>query len=364
MKHILFTKTIKYLALFYLIFSSLHFTVNHYLHQVGFRVNPNHDLRKLLDIYVLDWLIVVTFLSILSYYLERNKKLIDLNYRNILFHFLLALLLALIISFATNVLIYFFKQENRCEFDMKIAFYRAITVFPYNFLIYFGGLGIIYYDNFQRQKIYFKNRKSDYEKLLIEAQLSNLKAHIDPHFMFNTLNNISALIELNNNEAQKAVANLSYILRESIYKKPNELVTLKEDVVFLKKYIEIIKTRFQEDISLNLDIEDNAMNYKIPHFLIQPILENAIKHGYSLKHKKLIVSLNIFIDKNRLKIHLHNDGQPLDKSFNEIINLGKGISNTIKRLRIIFKDNFSFELDNVPNKTGVLFKLELPLIKV
>ncbi len=190
-----------------------------------------------------------------------------------------------------------------------------------------------------------KSRKQEIKNLQFEAskneiELKNLRAQINPHFLFNSLNSIKALIEIDKTEAKDAITKLSNLLRQSITLSKNRLITIKQELEVVETYIKLEKIRFEERIKVEFNIDHSVLNCKIPPLMIQTLVENAIKHGISKSLTGGIIRVNITNHKNIIKILIENTGT-LNISTKH---LGIGIENTKKRLRILFGKSAKFKI--------------------
>jgi len=181
-----------------------------------------------------------------------------------------------------------------------------------------------------------------YEASKNEIELKNLRAQINPHFLFNSLNSIKALVEIDKVEAKTAITQLSSLLRLSIHLSKSKLITLREEMELVDTYLKLEKIRFEERVKYHYSIEDATNSCMIPPLMIQTLVENAIKHGLS----KSIDGGEVFITskkyKENLLLEIKNTGVLKAKKDDE--SEGIGIKNTQKRLAILFGDKASFEI--------------------
>ena len=236
------------------------------------------------------------------------------------------------------------------------VFIRILYSFNFNFFIYFTMIAFVYaFFYFQKQRqdeIKTKELKSE----LLKAKLDALQYQLQPHFLFNAMNNISALIDLDKIKSQDAIANLGDLLRNTLQLNNVNKISVEEELSLVNKYIKIEKLRFGENLSVKVVCDDNLLHYHVPPLIIQPILENAIKHGYGIGYASLDVCIYISeIENIRLKILITNDGQPIDL---EILNNGTGIENIRSRLINIY-GNDTLTIWNENNKVNV--KMIIPL---
>jgi two-component system LytT family sensor kinase len=177
-----------------------------------------------------------------------------------------------------------------------------------------------------------------------QAQLDNLSAQLNPHFLFNSLNSIKSLVIENPDTARRAIDLLSDLLRSSLYEKEKDLISIKNELSLVYDYIELEKMRFEERLQLKTSIDESLLDFKIPTLSIQLLIENAIKHGIDLKIGGGIVVLNIIKKATNIHITVENPGKiNLNKS------AGLGLENLIKRLEIQYKGMASFSLKGKGN---------------
>jgi len=177
-----------------------------------------------------------------------------------------------------------------------------------------------------------------------QAQLDNLSAQLNPHFLFNSLNSIKSLVIENPNVARRAIDLLSDLLRSSLYEKDKDLITIKDELALVKDYIDLEKLRFEERLQLKTNIDDEVINYKIPTLSIQLLVENAIKHGIDLKVGGGIIYLKIKKKDSNIHITVENPGV-----INQNKSVGLGLENLKKRLEIQYKGKANFSLTETEN---------------
>lgn len=177
-----------------------------------------------------------------------------------------------------------------------------------------------------------------------QAQLDNLSAQLNPHFLFNSLNSIKSLVIENPNIARRAIDLLSDLLRSSLYEKDKDLISIKNELSLVYDYIELEKMRFEERLQLKTEIDEALINFKIPTLSIQLLIENAIKHGIDLKVGGGVVFLKIKKNNSNIHIRVENPGK-----INKNKSVGLGLENLKKRLEIQYKGEASFSLKEIDN---------------
>ena len=189
-----------------------------------------------------------------------------------------------------------------------------------------------------------------------QAQLDNLSAQLNPHFLFNSLNSIKSLVIENPNVARRAIDLLSDLLRSSLYEKDKDLISIKEELTLVNDYIELEKLRFEERLAIDISMDKTLDNFKIPTLSIQLLVENAIKHGIDSKIEGGIVSVTIKKDTKLVIIEVQNPG--MLNNTKKIA--GLGLKNLRERLAIQYKGKATFDLTEINNEF-VLAIITLPI---
>lgn len=209
-----------------------------------------------------------------------------------------------------------------------------------------------------------KSRKQEILHLKWEAskneiELKNLRAQLNPHFLFNSLNSIRALVGLNPSQAKTSVTQLSTLLRRSINLGKMKVIPLKEELELVKIYLELEQIRFEERLQTEFQIAPESLSCEIPPLMIQTIVENGIKHGISKSIEGGVIKVCSEIKDSGLEIKISNSGMLELNSETS----GIGISNSKKRLNLLFGANANFSIyqeeDEVIVKINIKYKEEL-----
>lgn len=228
-------------------------------------------------------------------------------------------------------------------------------------VIYWGiiivGQGIDYFRGFNNEKI----RVAELSSKLSDARLNALKMQIHPHFLFNTLNSIVGLIQEDPKAAETMTTKLSDFLRITLQNSNEPIVTLEKEFYFLKTYLDIEKVRFEERLTAEFIYDEKILNAKIPNLILQPLVENSIKHGINQKKENGKIKITAEKVNNRLILSVKDNGNVSDKnSFEKLIsNGGLGLKNTDERLRQIYGEKFSFAITQ-DKETGTLAIIDIP----
>jgi two-component system LytT family sensor kinase len=184
------------------------------------------------------------------------------------------------------------------------------------------------------------------ETLAKDVQLKMLRYQINPHFLFNVLNSIYTLIDENTEKAKKLVIDMSEYYRYTLNKQEHT-ISIEKEVESIMKYLEIQKTRFEEDFQYEISVDEAVKSLLIPSFLIHLLIENAIKYGTKTEKQTLIVRLTIILVNNMLLIKVSNTGRLLRETSSGEKNIdgtGNGIENLKNRLSLYYDGSYSFSL--------------------
>jgi LytS/YehU family sensor histidine kinase len=224
--------------------------------------------------------------------------------------------------------------------------------------LYAGLLAINYIleskERLARQQIETARLNEQFSK----AQLDALRRQIEPHFLFNALHAIAGLVrEGRNDAAVTMIAGLSDFLRKVVDTSDRHEVPLGEEVQFLQKYLDIQKVRFADRLQLSVDVPEELRAAQVPSLILQPIVENSIKHGISKEARGGWIRVSAFRSDGRLTLSVYNDGPSLPEDC-ESTQSGIGIANLRSRLRAMFGDAFEFSLRN--HAAGVEVLISVP----
>jgi two-component system LytT family sensor kinase len=215
---------------------------------------------------------------------------------------------------------------------------------------------------------YMENyKKKEIESLIWEAavkdyELRTLKSQLNPHFMFNAMNSIRALIEEDPESAKVAITKLSNILRYSLQMERMERVPLEDEIETVKNYLDLERIRFEDRLKYKIDIDKSSEKIEIPPMMIQTLIENGIKHGVSKQTKggeiQLKSKVHSTVNGLKLKIEIRNSGHFSEEQLRN--SSGFGVSNTKHRLNLLFGEKANFSIKN-ENGDTVLAEVEIPI---
>lgn len=248
--------------------------------------------------------------------------------------------------FLFNVFVINLFSEVSYQTDIVAAFAKILSLMLIFFIwsvIYFG---FHFFDNYKKTEI--QNLRLEANKN--EIELNTLKSQLNPHFMFNSMNSIRALIDEDPKKAKLAVTQLSNILRNTLLMNKNKFISCEEEIKLVSDYLALEQIRYEERLNYDLDIAPNTLQIPVPPMMIQTLVENAIKHGISHIPEGGEIKVRTFLNDTTLTIEVKNTGQLNSKSTTIT---GIGVDNTTNRLQILYGEKASFRLQNT-NDNNVL----------
>lgn len=233
----------------------------------------------------------------------------------------------------------FFLNNIGWRFLVGILFYFLIIAFYYL---------IIYYTNFHDKTL----RENELKNLVTQAELKSLKFQINPHFIFNSLNSMSALTTIDPTKARGMILKLAEFLRYTLVNNDRQKNKLSEELNNIKLYLEIEKIRFEDKFDYLEEVSAESKNVPVPNMILQPLFENAIKHAVYESLEKVTLKFNSFVQNDFLNISLENN---FDSSSENKSGSGIGLNNISDRLKLIYGLNNLMKVE----KTDGIFKVNL-----
>ena len=331
------------------------------------RNNRPVDIFKLLFLMELPfaylWALLTPMLLKLArrFRIERGRVL-----RNSLVHIFASLFFSVItmVGISTVSTLLFVEPAAR-QFSIKSLLLSIYNYFDYYILIYWLILMIShafdYYSRYREGEL----RASQLQAQLAQAELQALKMQLHPHFLFNTLHSISALQLKDIAAANRMIARLGDFLRLTLDNSGAQEVSLQKELEFLKCYLEIERIRFQDRLTVNMEVEPQTLDARVPNLILQPIVENAIKHGISPRAAPGRIDIRAKRENGLLRLQVEDNGRGIGANAKgaNIIKEGVGLSNTRARLEQLYGAGYRFDLQNV-TEGGLRVTLEIPLNSV
>ena len=220
-----------------------------------------------------------------------------------------------------------------------------------NLLIYWfilsSTLVFLYYERYQNEII----KASKLDAQLSNARLQALKMQLHPHFLFNTLHSITALVLKNENrDAVKMINRLSELLRLSLDNIDTQVLTLEDEIEFTRRYLEIERIRFHDRLAIEWEIDPQALEAQVPNLILQPLVENAMRHAVDSNSGISRIQIVAHLQNNQVLMEVGDDGKDLNKLSGQNGAAGLGLKNTRERLSELYGENYSFSLSRRENE--------------
>jgi len=277
--------------------------------------------------------------------------------RQLLQFLLITLVLAVAASTLDNLVRIQFGWQSKTEKDFNNNFLLLVLYGASSFFILFFIWNLIYFmyhfiTKSQRQQL----DTLKLESLVKELELKTIKAHINPHFIFNSLNGIRALIDENPGRARNAITELSNILRSSMQTEKLETVPLENELSIVRDYLALENMRYEDRLKIEYNIKGDTLNQPVPPMMLQTLVENAIKHGISKQVSGGLIKVSSDLKNNFHELSVQNTGK-----LNGFVNgEGFGLSSTFDRLNLLYGEKAKFEIKQLTPET-VEAKILLPV---
>lgn len=237
---------------------------------------------------------------------------------------------------------------------------RVQGSFGSDLLVYGGVVGICYALDYYRKYRERELAASQLEAQLAQAQLHSLRMQLHPHFLFNTLNGIVGLVRDHKNQAAVSMlVGLSDLLRHTLDHSAQQEVELRQEVNFIKLYLNIQQMRFSDRLNLELDIDPATTKAMVPNLILQPLAENAVRHGFSRSAAPGMVGIRSKIEGDQLRLTVYDNGAGLPDNWQLNGSAGIGLANTAARLQQLYDDKHTFDIRN-RDSAGVEVVIVIP----
>jgi two-component system, LytTR family, sensor kinase len=238
-----------------------------------------------------------------------------------------------------------------------------LTSFTNNFFLYWMLVGVahaVHYAHTSRQR---ERHAERLQTELVRTQLHALKAQLHPHFLFNTLNTVASFVHSDPDAAERMIARLSELLRRTLGQRGAEEIPLQEELDFLRAYLEIEQARFEDRLQVHWDIDPATLEARIPPLLLQPLVENAIRHGIAPRSAAGRVEICSQRSNGALHLQVRDDGVGLPQGGDSVTDGGVGLASTRSRLEQMYGTGHRFHLAAAPGG-GVLVEVTLPFRRI
>jgi len=232
-----------------------------------------------------------------------------------------------------------------------------VKTWHFNLLVYCVLVAVTqafdYYHRYREREL----QASLLQKNLVQAKLQALQMQLNPHFLFNTLHSISSLMHKDVEAADAMITRLGDLLRAALERSDTHEVTLREELTFLQRYLEIERIRFGSRLTVKLDVMPETLEARVPNLILQPLVENAIRHGIEPHARPGCIRLRAHREANHLALEVSDNGAGLSNQYPH--REGVGLSNTRERLRALYGGAQRFDLSSAP-EGGLRVQLTIP----
>ena len=269
---------------------------------------------------------------------------------------------ALVFSLAYVTLRALVGQVHSSLIDEPVTFpevFRPLLVktFPFNLLIYGVIISVSHAIDYYRKYHERAVHTLELEKHLAEARLQALLRQLKPHFLFNTLNGIASLMHSDVEAADRMLVRLSELLRLTMSHPGQPLTRLHEEIAFIEKYLEIERIRFRDRLSVTLEVDPAALEAEVPSLILQPLVENAIRHGIEPHARPGRLKLTARCRPGFVELAVQDNGAGMPAG--GFTRVGIGLGNTRARLNELYGERHGFELANHPDG-GLVVRVTIP----
>lgn len=247
--------------------------------------------------------------------------------------------------------------EGRPFVEMMWLYVQAR--FNVSFLVYWAVLGAWHAVAYSRRWRQSEIDASRLESRLAHARLQALRAQIHPHFLFNTLNAISSLVAREPERARDMIARLSDLLRLSLEREADQEIALRDELEHVEVYLDIEQTRFGDRLRIDFEIDPEALDARVPNLVLQPLVENAVRHGIGPLETAGRLSVKAALIDGRLELRVENDAPPEALAGSGAERIGVGLGNTRERLVELYGEDHDLSVSRTP-AGRVLARVELP----
>ena len=328
--------------------------------------NMGHSPLRMFSWGVLMWLVWAP-LTPAMVWVARRYSLIDGAWKSsLLVHLPAFLLISIIHSAAATAITINMRPFDEMGSSPQVFWPRFLSRIPgslgSDLLIYCGVIGICYALDYYRK---YREREivtTRLEAQLAQAQLDSLRMQLHPHFLFNTLNSIVGLVRDNKNHAAvNMLVGLSDLLRYTLEHSNRQEVELREELNFIKLYLSIQEIRFSDRLHIEFDIDPATTKAMVPNLILQPLTENAVRHGFARSVASGVVGISSTVEDGQLRLTVYDNGAGLPDNWQLNGSTGIGLANTSARLQQVYDDNHQFDIRN-RDGGGVEVVIVMPLI--
>ncbi len=338
----------------------LSFAVRSYL--TALQNNANVSWKGTLSAYLIDFYLW-GLLSPLIFILAKRFELWRHLPRNFFIHGILSAVFSFVVLSIAAVAIWYLGYPNLLRTATLFDLYRSTALSAFylhtGLTIYWTTLIVAHASHYYRGLRQQETKAAHLATQLAQAQLRALEMQIHPHFLFNTLNSIAALLHKDVEAADLMIARLGDFLRLTLKRSDDQTINFGEELEFLKCYLDIERIRFHDRLVVEMDVEPKALEVKVPNLILQPIVENAIRHGIAKQTNSGRIAIRAFMEEERLIMQVEDNGPGLTPNGDSASSGGIGLNNSRARLEQFYGDDFRMEIANSAGH-GVIVTVDIP----
>ncbi|MGV3710667.1 MAG: sensor histidine kinase [Gemmatimonas sp.] len=278
--------------------------------------------------------------------------------------------ICLLTVLALGWLDYTFAQWSGVPSYAKVVRSVVLNHLDFQFVLYWAVVGAAYMVEFVRRYRERDRAAQELEQKLARTQLEALRMQLNPHFLFNALNSVTELMEMDVREAQRTLSRVSDLLRLSLRSAASPTIPLWQEIELVELYLQIARIRFGDKLAVDIAVDPAAVDLEVPSFVLQPLVENALKHGLSPQHSGQSIDVSARRVGESLELIVEDNGRGLDGSMTNsgrfmaarpsVDGLGIGLTNTRSRLKVLFGERYLFRMNNTASG-GCRVEIRLPL---
>lgn len=264
-----------------------------------------------------------------------------------------------------DLLIEYLPEFDSSSFDSILLYLQALSqldLIGFISALLEGSLFFLFWQvaYFLYHHVNNYNKNLRLEASVNEFQLNQLRSQLNPHFIFNALNSVKALVDEDPDRAKDSIFQLSNILRNSLVMDKKKVITFEEELEIVQNYLALEGTRFEERLQVSYDLDPKSMSYKVPPMMLQTIVENGIKHGISKRKNGGYVHIKTYVAEEKLVIEIRNTGK-YEPHTSTSKTGGYGLKSTKQRLELLYDKDAQFIIGNSEKEEEVLTKLVIPI---
>lgn len=271
---------------------------------------------------------------------------------------------------ALGALDYSFAQWSGVPSYAQVVRSVVLNHLDFQFVLYWAVVGAAYMVEYVRRYRERDRAAHALEQKLARTQLEALRMQLNPHFLFNALNSVAELMEIDVREAQRTLTRVSDLLRLSLRSAASPTIPLWQEIELVELYLQIARIRFGDKLAVDIVVDPAAVDLEVPSFVLQPLVENALKHGLSPDRSGQSIDVSARRVGSSLELIVEDNGRGLDGSMTNsgrfmaarpsVDGLGIGLTNTRSRLKVLFGERYLFRMNNTASG-GCRIEIRLPL---